>query len=289
MEFSIRDKQSSPAILRNQRGQGLTEYILVLVVTIILILGGVYQLNSAFRVWALNYFGNYLACLLETGELPVLSGGGGGGAGICDEIFKPFTLADGRPLVTGGTGGGGPGDGPGGDTGTGGGGSGGGTRESGRAGFAARGSGGGSFGSNRSNNWRDQSRKSSAGANPKGKVGAYTGSSETSKYGSLPNTSQQGGKSRLETRLDNRFAFDEEKEAQQKRSAPSFARKPADERTKSPKIAVRRAEIKKVGGDAPDSGFTLPDLLRWLLIAAIIIALLVFLGGQALQINKSMD
>ena len=82
--------------LRSQSGQGIVEYILVLIVTLALILGLLWQFSDAFRAWANNYFGEYLACLLETGELPSV-GGMGGVAGTCNRYFEPFSIANGRP------------------------------------------------------------------------------------------------------------------------------------------------------------------------------------------------
>lgn len=94
--------------LKNQSGQGVIEYILVLVVTVGIILGVIYQINDAFRVWASNYFGEYLTCLLETGELPSLSSGE---EGICNQQFAEFSISNGRPLIGGGVDSGNNGDG----------------------------------------------------------------------------------------------------------------------------------------------------------------------------------
>ncbi len=92
--------------LIDESGQAVIEYILVLTVVVSMVLGGLYQLNDAFRVWADSYFGDYLACLLESGELPSLGGAGGS---ECTQLYKEFSLADGRPHVGDGVGGGGGG------------------------------------------------------------------------------------------------------------------------------------------------------------------------------------
>ena len=75
-------------------GQALLEYILLMVVIISILVGSVYQLNDAFRKFTESYFGSYLQCLLEAGELPRL---GYEGDGICDSDFEEFSLANGRP------------------------------------------------------------------------------------------------------------------------------------------------------------------------------------------------
>jgi len=280
--FSIRDEQSAFGLLRNQRGQAIIEYILILVVTVALILGGMYQLNTAFKSWANNYFGNYLACLLETGELPTISGSGGD-AGLCNEIFKPFTLADGRPLVSGYT----PPEGGGGGN------SGGGAREGGRPGAsrAGGGGGGGSYGGRPfPSSFGKGSRKTPGQAGgKKGASATYTGSMAASDYGSGAGGSRNKINMGVKGRLDNRFAFQDERERPQKRSVAGSTRKPGETGEKAPRTRVKRSEVKKSDAAEADTGLNLPNFIRILIIAGIVIALVMFLGGQALQIGKSMD
>jgi len=280
VEFSIRDDRSARAILRSQSGQGLTEYILILIVVVGLILGGIYQFNGAFKAWANNYFGDYLSCLLETGELPTISGTGGD-SGLCNQFFKPFTLADGRPLI--------PGQNE--HTPSQSGGDGGGTREKPlpRAGSAyssgSRGAGrfGGQFGRG----------ASGGGARSKLKGSSFDSSSEngvgTMNYGQTYSAKgSQGQGKRLRYRLDTQFAYGEDKEPKQRRKAASVVRKP-DAGGRSPRILLRKKELKKAQQVAVDESMTFAGFLRFLIIAAIIIALVMFLGGQALQIGKSME
>lgn len=86
----------------NQSGQAALEYILVTSLTTIIILGIIYQLNTAFQVWAQSYFGDYLSCLIETGELPNLGEKEAEKkAGNCNSEHKAFSLAEGRPLIKG--------------------------------------------------------------------------------------------------------------------------------------------------------------------------------------------
>lgn len=281
MEFSIRDAQSNPtSVLNNQRGQGLIEYVLVLVVTVALILGGLWQLNTAFKSWANNYFGNYLACLLETGELPNISGGAGD-AGVCNDIFKPFTLAEGRALKPDYKS---PGDTPK-QKGTG-------TSERrGGSSYAGGGGGGGGYGGGRftGGNFGQGGRKGSSGAGNKKASAAYTGSTGLSDYGGSGGGSRRKVSAGLKQRLDNHFAFEDERERSRKRSIASSFKKPGEEGGKAPPIRMKKSDQKKKDQEGVDSGLSLPNLLKYLLIAGIIIALFVVLGGQGLQINKSMD
>lgn len=84
-------------LLKSQVGQGALEYILILFVTMSILLGGLYQFHTAFESFANNYMGEYLVCLLETGELPNLQAEPG--AGECDDDFLAFSLANGRPPI----------------------------------------------------------------------------------------------------------------------------------------------------------------------------------------------
>ena len=93
-------------LIGEESGQAAIEYILLLVVVVGVLLGSVYQFNSAFSFWADNYFGDYLACLIESGELPSL-GGSSGSSGECNQLYKEFSPDDGRPLIASNSGGGG--------------------------------------------------------------------------------------------------------------------------------------------------------------------------------------
>ena len=80
------------------QGQGTTEFILVLLLTVGIVLGAALQLNQSFASFARNYFGDYLQCLLRRGELPAL-GIQDPTASTCNANYQPFTLAEGRPFV----------------------------------------------------------------------------------------------------------------------------------------------------------------------------------------------
>lgn len=77
-----------------ESGQGTIEYLLALLIAIILIGSFVYQFNSAFRQYAEAYFGGYVACLIETGELPGMTGG------QCQVEEVAFNLDDGKQAIS---------------------------------------------------------------------------------------------------------------------------------------------------------------------------------------------
>ncbi|MGE0529333.1 MAG: hypothetical protein AB7G93_19640 [Bdellovibrionales bacterium] len=286
MAFSIRDKSIPLPCLRSERGQGIIEYVLILVVVVGIILGGLYQLNSAFKVWAQSYFGDYIACLLETGELPTISASPGD-SGICNELFKPFSLADGRPLRTGASAG---------TNSSGGGSSGSGARENNKSGAggaagsqasAGGGRGSGAFGG----------RLGRGNSRPLGgqrfrisekKSGTYTGDTSVSNYGGNYGALNRRLNTGVKRRLDDRFAFDSEREAKQKRQVASKTKSNTEGNGRKSRIRIIRKDIKK-NAIAEDTPMTFGSFLRFLIIAAILIAIIMFLGGQALQIGKSME
>ncbi len=276
MEFSIRDS------IQNERGQGIIEYVLLLVVIVAMVLGGIYQLNSAFKVWANNYFGEYLACILETGELPTISGSPGDSE-ICNQMFKAFSLADGRPLKTG----------AGQNTGDDGGGAAGGSKEDRRTGSDGS-TGNYSKVTGRSGNFFSSSKgggrfsKFGKGGENLGKTGEKGGAGD---YG--------GGYSRLNRRintgvryrLDNRFAFSKTSTDNKSEGRMISSVKVSDKSEKQKKSILRLNSdaLNKDTEGGPESEMSFGNFIRILIIAAIVIALVMVIGGQVLQIGKSMD
>jgi len=270
-------------ILRSECGQVATEYILILIVMIGVVLGGVYQLNDAFRKFADNYFGDYLACLIESGELPALGGGGRSASG-CNQVYQEFSIASGRPLVgkaltgeeTGeiGESGGGAGD-----------------EDSG----VYTGSGGGSavvqsspssdFGSTSPSRFRI--RRAAPSVGEEGDSGQNTGSLattdlsgyESGKSISIPIRDREGYR---------RFYGADKDDKEAKKTTKVDSKTVAAEQRKGPEmIKVNRAITSTA--EAPDiEEFTFGKLFRYLIIAAIVIAILIFIGGQVLQVSKSV-
>lgn len=279
MEIPVRDNRSSPVLLASsQSGQAIVEYILVLVVTVMVILGGIYQLNTAFKSWAQGFFGDYLACLLETGELPNIDGSPGDSS-ICRQAFKSFSLADGKSGKTSGAGSGGGGGAP---------------APTGGARDAAKGGGGGGSGGGGSGRFVAGSSPRSLGAREGAKRGGSdsinTGNTAAGNYGGGYTSPYKAQNTQTKERLDNRFAFDNESADKQKRGGFGVTRAPSqDQSSASQRLQVKRHEKLKDAADSSDTGMTFGNFLRILLIAAIIIALVVLVGGQMLQVGKSME
>lgn len=290
--------------IRSESGQAIIEYILVLVVVVGVVLGAAYQFNSAFRTYVTNYFGAYVACLLETGELPVLGAPNGGA--ICDTQFRPrFDLANGQPLLSGGGGGGGASGGGsgGGSSGgnSGGGGGGGGSSRGGGSENTSDGGGGGVDSGNQAAgptsaasmvNRRGRPPQQTIGeVNDGGANDGRSGLSVSRNRGlSAGELARDSGRIDRMT-VDRRFFSDKDLE-QRTTERPLTMVVPKDQQGSSLRPKAITYEARKPAtklDDTEGDGFSFGNLIRWLLIAAIIIALVVVLGGQAVQISKGWE
>lgn len=285
MGFPNRDNTQQFPSLRSQSGQGLIEYILVLVVTIGIVLGGVYQLNTAFKKWATNYFGNYLACLLETGELPSVGGGPGADASSCESQYEAFSLANGRPGLTqsgeSGSGAGGTARGTGG----------GGSRETQH--HSANGSSGPS--SSLNNFGRNNgSRGSGSSSNGRFKIGSdgdskKTGDTSVNNYGGGYGATNRKLSTKVRYRLDNGSVLKPETDENGRRKVASSGKSSAENSGRKARMALNNKSFTKNSVQEESTPISFAGFLKFIIIAAIIIALVMFLGGQALQIGKSME
>ena len=283
---------SRSGIAGSQRGQAVLEYTLVLMVVVMLILSLVYRFHSAFRAYTANFFGGYVYCLLEVGELP-------GIATECAEEFKNFSLKDGKQVVTtewkdaGGSGrNGGDGAGDSGDQANenaneSGGGDGKGS-ETIHNGTGPRSSTnvGGSFG-------RFGARRSTPVANVVPVGDKESGGDEAIISRSTSGVGRvQGDYKRGKVKMD--YTYTSRSEANERDGRPSVANTSVTVeegngalRPKKISEAAQRAPAK--AGDINDEGFTLGAFIRWLIIACLIVAMVMFFGGQLLQISKSRE
>lgn len=281
MEFSNRDDANPIAILKSQSGQGVVEYVMVLIVGLAIIFGGIYRLSDGFKKWGENYFGNYIACLLETGELPIISGGGTGG--VCESQFEPFTLAKGRPGIPSSgnkgvsAGGAGP-DGPG---------SGGREGQLSPSGRTPAGGGGGGT------SFKNFGSKHAGGSDGKSVNKMQLDSANTGDTSVQRSGGYSGLNRRLDTRvrhrLDNSSVMEANQEENQKKKIASGSKTTkAGDRGKK-RILLNGKSFKKAYIAEESEPMNFGDYIRILIIAAIVIALVMFLGGQLMQISKNME
>ena len=55
-----------------ESGQALVEYILILMTVVLISIGLLYQFNKSVRDYITVFFGEYIACLVASGQLPSL-------------------------------------------------------------------------------------------------------------------------------------------------------------------------------------------------------------------------
>jgi hypothetical protein len=289
--------------MRDESGQAVLEYVLVLFVSVTLILGLLYQFNSAFKAYASNLFGNYIACLIETGELP--------GSQACASSFVEFDINNGNTIVgpktqfaakgsgdsAGGKGAkggaGGKGDGSDGS----GGGGGGATNEAvaGGAGTSVASTGGGSSGRGPTGMLFSSKKHTTA-------VGSVGGDEEKSAYAGFGSSGGMAATSRPVGTLDRyqrkksvalgytSSGGEEKKEDEKNRPKAASAGKTEGSRALRPKkvaVDLNRAPAKAASSE--DQEFSISGLIRILLIIAIIIIIIVFFGGQLMQISKAQE
>lgn len=80
---------------RCEQGQAVTEYVLILLVTVALLVSLSLIMFKPFSKWLENYMGAYLQCLLDAGELPSLGYENDGS--VCNDDYQPLTAFGGRP------------------------------------------------------------------------------------------------------------------------------------------------------------------------------------------------
>ncbi len=279
----------------NSRGQAIIEYLFTLIVTIGIIFGILYQFSNAFQTFASNYFGEYVKCLIQEGELPKLEVKQTDGVPtVCEQAFQPFTFTEGRPPRNDGNGqnagnnnqasqndrdqrfkdgrpkrrtqaGGGSGSG------------------SGR-------SGGGppSLSSNRS---RGSVGNSNKNRNKKDKQIIVEGAGDSgyrgSKNNKKNNLTQLRGKNK---NVVARYSIKDDSQEQNKQKVKANTKKVAEDNSITPKKSFRMTASQKSSEiKIDDTQWNFGDFIRYLLIAAILIVLVFVLGSQIVTAKKSQD
>lgn len=266
----------------SESGQALVEYIFIVFLMLFVFLGAFYQVSSAFQNWAGQYFGNYLTCLLETGELPSL-GYSQETTSLtgCDAEYAPFSIANGRPPLfgagAGGSGEGGDGAGAGSGAGSGG------VVQGGRFG---RSGGGRGRGVGRSGKFRGKAKKG-ASSKGKNKDKAFQNkfiSSSTST--SVAQEIDDGD----DVYLVRYGAAQKEKEKKKESSQRVFTKKgrlSGGESSKDKVFVVKKAPKRELQQE--EKRLTLPGFLRYLVLILLVVGLVIFLFLQMSQLRKTME
>jgi hypothetical protein len=322
----------------DQRGQAVVEYILMLVVVVSLVLGAKKAFSSLDKFFK-SYVGDYVACLMEYGELPSLGSTNtdlnvhspkGGSGKLCDAKFEDFSFTGGF-AATGGSGGGGGGSGSGGSNG-------------GKNGNGSANSANGSQSGNKNSSSNASNSSNEDGDNGDGADGVGGGSSgrRGRRGGSARNNPYQNGQISKSDSFGSadggsggdgktRYIEDDSEDSARRRGRSAAMRrfyrveythskykaitgvqkeeleknmpkKPRQPEARVVKVddggsrigPVKRAfippERKPAAEDtSQDSGLTFGNFFKWLVIGGIIIACLVFFGGQLLNYSNSQD
>jgi hypothetical protein len=280
----IVQKYKKQSRLFHSRGQALVEYVLLLVVTVSILLAVVYQIFRPFQSFVKSYMGDYVACLLETGELPslgnpdseaLLSDEG------CDSKFDAATLASGRPSKY---------DSQGVNTAT----------KSDPSSYESSGSSGG--GGSVSPSTATNSRNNLLIASMKKKTATESGGGANDKVTDIPiengskfyNRKDSYSKDGVTKNGKQTYVaitgLSEEEKKKKERQENSRRTIASGENLDGP---AKKTSVKppapKVAKEAEDEPMTFGNFFRFLLIAAIVIAIIVVLGSQALRIAKSQE
>lgn len=262
----------------NESGQGLVEYLLVLVVTIILVLGLMAQFYKPFNQWITNYMGPYLSCLLDVGELPTF--GSAGDSGLCATEFNAGNgiYSKTTPIA--------------------------GTNSSSSSGGTENNSTSNSNSSNSSRNGGGSSASSGSSSRMKGfstgKAKGADGPSQGDSGGMVPLAQTKyfrasgGVAGEVARRSGNVVGIAgmtaEEKEKTAKENEKVFNAGGLDGSldSKNKKLELKEPE-RKIASEEKDTPWSFSSYLKFAVILMIIIAIVLFLGGQILQISKSME
>ena len=301
----------------NERGQATIEVILLAFIAVVVILGLIYRFNTAFKKYTTDLYGSYYRCLLETGELP-------GTGSVCKDRAARFEIANGREKLkwspsddASGGGGSSGGSGPGSGGGSGGKGSSGGAKSgsgnetSGSSNSASSGSSGGdSVSAGGSAGGRGQSvvgrlrqiskRNGSTAvggadqlSDDEKNLAAGAGDSLRADYAGARGNADSLRNAR--TKMDFAMGGDEMQQEARVASAPVSGptAKRADRTGDAlrPRKAVENTDRKpaQAGMKEDSSGMDFGKMFRIFMIVAIIVAIVIFLGGQILQISKSSE
>lgn len=274
--------------LNNQKGQGFTEYVLLMVITVSLVLALATQVYQPFNKWLKSYMGNYVQCLLDAGELPNLSYTGSQES-LCPN--EGFSFKDGVPLRTP------PPRAP--------------TRISenttvekfsGRNSSSSSGSDG-SSGRSRSNYSSDSNgngprMKNSRGMGVDG--GESTGNQTVVENPNPGNGYMKisgiggmfGNSNRRSVSADGLGGLLEERRKKEKEREPKTF-KVAEVDTEGMAGKPRKLRLKsterKVASIEQDQPWSFAQYLKWAVILMLLLAIILFLVGQAMQISKSME
>lgn len=266
-----------------EKGQATVESVLLIAVTVIIAISLMFTFYQPLNKWLDNYMGSYLTCLIDVGELPNL---GSGNEGQCDAEYEKFTLGEGRPPTPGS-----------------GGSSSSGSNDRDNDGRQRSGSSGSENGGGSGPAGRRISQSQTRGF-PTNGTGADGAASSKESRQEVPEELSQTTYFRAQTKITVEAQgrvkripatgvtglLKEEKEKREREAARTQTVDVGSDTqsTKSKKFIVKQPE-RKIAAEEEDEPWNIGRIMRWALIILLILAILMFIGGQVLQITKSME
>ncbi len=268
---------------RSSRGQGTVEFTLVLVVSVALVLALSAKIYKPFGEYAKSYMSDYLACLLDRGILPKL----GSDDDQCSESLK---LSASNPLAPKSGSGAGANSGSGSQA----------DKDKNKKNSATQDemsssrSGGGSnnvVGPSVRNSGRGSKGADAAGINDGKSVEVGSAALPASKYYKFVNHGggYEQGKVIQAQGMGGLLAAEKEKlKRRESKVSKAGTLETSDDIGKPKKLVIKPPE-RKIAVEKEDEPWSFSKLIRFAIIAMILIAIFVFLSGQALQISKSWE
>lgn len=258
-----------------ESGQGTVEYILVLVVVIIIILSLLYRFHSSFRSYTENFFDGYIACLLETGELP-------GTGAICKEEYQSFDPKGGNQLLK--------------DK----------LPEGRNAGKKDK---GGAAQHQANNSRRGEASGGYRNGGYEGRLGGGFRSRETAVGTVAPasSDSSSNGRNSMISMSNNTYVgrtqgdyhgprtveygggVETEKDSKDVAAKSTVKRESAADKLRGAKGFETLNRKPAAKSDKDGEGFSISGFIRFLLIILIVVAMVIFFGGQLMQIARSRE
>ncbi|WP_413292174.1 hypothetical protein ACLSU7_12285 [Bdellovibrio sp. HCB185ZH] len=278
-------KSKYSARLKSNGGQAVIEYVLMLVISVSLVLMLMTQIFKPFQAFVQSFMGDYLACLLETGELPQL-GADTLKESECKFSFQGVSGNNSNSSNTGKSNSSNSSSSSSSDASS---------SKSSSSSSSSSGTYAGSSSRPRGSNSISSARAPKQGVSGNGDVGGgkvieitLEGGGAGTLYKAKNGSSYvvEGGRRVASLPISGMTEEDRKKLEKRAESGKKSTVVSSDMNTKPKKTAVKKPEARTVA-EAAEEPVTFGNFIRWLFIAALIIALVIFLGGQALQFSKS--
>jgi hypothetical protein len=271
----------------NQKGQALIEYVMLLFIAVLMVIGLVYQFNDAFRQYLNAWFGSnegYLFCLIQNGYLP----------GESENCSPPtFNLKNGKKLAADGIGGGGSskngaGSGSTNASGNGSGGSNAGNGGSGGGGGGGRANERGSSGSLAPANLT--AMKSNAAASGKGGSEGAGGSTGDDGFSSGGGLAPGAFGSRQSSRRNSRYipygSDDDDDSGSHSRASTVLAATSEKDIRAARLVAVENARKKRLEDADVNATVSFGNVIKYVAIFVLVFSLIFFIGSMLVAISR---